>query len=158
MAYYLLRDRPATTYADFDVPESLALASYYLLKSFPQLKFLLYGEEEFSERSLTKFDVVLMPPFELDKLQAKGVDLTFSSHTLLSLSSQAIVEYMDEIARATRGFFLHVSIGTEAISLQRLMGLRYPSLVLTEERRLEWNSQKFPDAVDAECLYKVVVV
>jgi len=35
MAYYLLRDRPRLTYLDFDLPESLALTTYYLHKAFP---------------------------------------------------------------------------------------------------------------------------
>ena len=44
MAYFLLRDRPGLRYLDFDMPESIALASWYLLKAFPHLKTTLYGE------------------------------------------------------------------------------------------------------------------
>jgi putative sugar O-methyltransferase len=96
MAYYLLRDRPALRYADFDVPESLALTSYYLLKAFPHLSLLLYGEEEFTHGAQEKFDIVLMPVFELGKLAPKSVDLTFSSHAMSDLSSHATAEYMDD--------------------------------------------------------------
>src|ERR1700683_5269365 len=34
MAYYLLHDNPAVSYIDLDLPEGIALASYYLMKSF----------------------------------------------------------------------------------------------------------------------------
>ena len=90
MAYYLLRDRPKVTYLDFDVPESIALASYYLLKAFPHLKFLLYGEEELTREAIARADVVLMPVFELATMPAGSVDVTFSSHAMSDLSSEAM--------------------------------------------------------------------
>ena len=143
MAYYLLRDRPKTTYIDFDVPESIALASYYLLKSLPDLRFLLYGEEDLSEESLSKFDIILMPAFELRRVPAKSVDLSFSSYAMSSFSRQATVEYMDEIVRITRRLILHICSGTKSIPFQKLIRLNYPSLVIVEKRSLEWNRQQF---------------
>jgi len=57
MAWYLLRNQPRVTYLNFDLPESIALASYYLLKSLPDRKFLLYGEGELSRESISRSDV-----------------------------------------------------------------------------------------------------
>jgi putative sugar O-methyltransferase len=89
MAYYLLRDCPKITYIDFDVPESLALTAYYLSKSMPQFRLLLYGEEELTQSAITGYDIILMPPWELSKLPVRSVDITFSSHALSDLISVA---------------------------------------------------------------------
>src|SRR5579864_2239130 len=37
LAYYLIRDNPQVTYVDFDLPEATALASYYLMRSLPDV-------------------------------------------------------------------------------------------------------------------------
>jgi putative sugar O-methyltransferase len=155
MAYYLLRDRPAFRYADFDVPESLALTAYYLFKSFPQRSLLLYGEEEFTPDSQSKFNIILMPVFELGKLLAKSADLTFSSHAMSDLSSHATAEYMDEIDRATRKSFLYVGDAAASVLLQRCISAKYDAFALVEKRALEWNSLKFVDAKEVELLYRV---
>jgi putative sugar O-methyltransferase len=173
MAYYLLRDRPALRYADFDVPESLALTSYYLLKAFSRLNFLLYGEEEFahgfdveadlkighysraSAHARRRSDIILMPVFELGKLAAKSVDLTFSSHAMSDLSSQATAEYMDEIARTTRKYLLYIGHSAAGAAFQKLVRARYPAFTLVEKCDLEWNSLKFVDADEVELLYRV---
>jgi putative sugar O-methyltransferase len=155
MAYYLLRDRPETVYCDFDMPESIALTSYYLLKSLPHLKFLLFGEEELSESSFAKYNAVLLPAFELVKLPTKRIDLTFSSHTMSSLVHDARIEYMNQIIRATRKHFLYVGRGAESTAFQKLMRLKYPSLTLVERRPLEWHNQKFLSAGEEEWVYQI---
>jgi hypothetical protein len=58
MAFFLVRDNPAITYIDFDLPEACALASYYLMKSLPQLPITLYGEAELTPKLLAKPGVV----------------------------------------------------------------------------------------------------
>lgn len=155
MAYYLLRDRPATTYIDCDVPESIALASYYLLLAFPQLKFSLFGEAEQGMSQGPAPGVVLLPAFELSKIPAKSVDLTFSSHTMSSLSRDAAMEYLKQIVRITRYAFLHIGRGPENTRLQKLIRDEFSSLKLVEKLRLEWNSQKFRNAQEEECLYEI---
>jgi putative sugar O-methyltransferase len=155
MAYYLLRDRSDLMYIDFDIPESLALSSYYLLKSFPDLRFLLYGEEDLTPVSATTFDVILMPVFELGKLRMRNVDLVFSSHAMSSLSPNAMVEYIKDIKRFTRGYFLSVGEGAGGVALEKLIRTRYGLLTLTERRFLKWNTQRFIEAEEQECLYQI---
>jgi putative sugar O-methyltransferase len=155
MAYYLLRDRPGVMYIDFDVPESLALSSYYLLKSFPNCRFLLYGEEDLTSLSHATFDIILMPVFELRKLPTRTADLVFSSHAMSCLSPDAMVAYMKDIARFTRGFFLYVGEGAGGVALQKLIRTRCGSLTLKERHVLKWNTQKFIEAEEMECLYQI---
>jgi len=142
MAYYLLRDRAGVTYLDFDVPESIALTSYYLLKAFPQLKFLLYGEDELTKEAIARVDVVLMPVFELSTMPPGCVDVTFSSHAMSDISSEAMVEYLNNIDRMTRNCFLHIGNKRASESISGLVGQKYISLELAEMRSSDWHRHK----------------
>jgi putative sugar O-methyltransferase len=146
MAYYLLRDRAGVTYLDFDVPESIALASYYLLKAFPQLKFLLYGEKELTKEAIARADVVLMPVFELATMPAQSVDVTFSSHAMSDISSGALVEYLNHIDRMTRDCFLYIGNKRASESILDLISRRYDSFELADTRSSGWHSHKVSGA------------
>jgi hypothetical protein len=155
MAHYLLRDRPGTMYVNFDVPESIALASYYLLKSFPDREFLLYGERPLSTDSLLRFPIVLMPSFELANMPTESADLTFSAHTMSSLTRAAATEYLHQVNRMTRKYLLFVGRREENRPLEKLMRLQHGHLALVEKRLLEWNKLKTFKGLDEECLYQL---
>jgi hypothetical protein len=155
MAYYLLRDNPQITYIDFDVPESLALISYYLLKSFPDLKFLLYGEEAMTQEAIARSNVILMPPFQLSKVPASSVDVAFSSHTMSDLSRPAQIVYLNEIERMTRGSFLSICEGDGSTLLSELIATQFSGMRFAEERALHWNSHKVLRAKELEFHYQI---
>jgi putative sugar O-methyltransferase len=149
MAYYLLRDRPKVTYLDFDVPESIALTSYYLIKAFPKLKFLLYGEGPLTADAISQADVVLLPLFELDIMPTGSVDLTFSSHAMSDISSEAMVEYLRQIDRMTRDCFLNIGKERTNDSISDLFDQGDHSFKLSETRSSGWHSQKVSGAGSA---------
>ena len=157
MAYYLLRDRAETTYINFDVPESVALMSYYLLKTFPSLKFLLYGEEELTENAIARADVVLMPLFEMNKLTEKSVDVTFSSHAMSDLSHEAMAVYLNNIARMTRSSFFCIGHDRSGGVMRDLISRNYSSFELEDERVTGWHSHRVPNSGELECLYRIGV-
>jgi putative sugar O-methyltransferase len=146
MAYYLLRDQPGVTYLDFDVPESIALTSYYLMKAFPKLKFLLYGEEALTKRALAQVDVALMPSFELEKMPTESVDVSFSSHSMSDMSSEAMAEYLKNIDHMTRSCFFHIGKKQASDSLSELISRKYDSFKLTGMRTSDWHSHKVSGA------------
>jgi putative sugar O-methyltransferase len=146
MAYYLLRDRPGVTYLDFDVPESVALSSYHLMKAFPQLNFLLYGEQRLTKETIDRFDVILMPLFELDALPAESVDVCFSSHAMSDLSSEAMEIYMDNISRVTRDVLLYIGNRRASESISSLVTRKYDSFKLADTRSSGWHSHKVSGA------------
>jgi putative sugar O-methyltransferase len=146
MAYYLLRDRARVTYLDFDIPESIALASYYLFKAFPQLTFLLYGEKELTKETIAQADVVLMPVFELATMPLGSVDVTFSSHAMSDISSEATVEYLNNIDQMTRGSFLYIGNSRASESISDLVSQRHDSFELAETRSSGWHSHKVSGA------------
>jgi hypothetical protein len=152
MAYYLLRDGVQITYIDFDVPESIALASYYLLKAFPSSRFLLCGEKELTAEALAASDIVLLPLCEMARMPAGSLNLTFSSHTMNDLSDGAMAEYLDHISRMTRDYLLYLG---DSRAVERLSRLGGGCLSLLKGRSTGWNRHKAPKAIEGEYLYQL---
>ncbi len=155
MAYYFLRDRPGMKYHDFDVPESIALTSYYLMTSFPQLKFSLYAEKDSPEQAIAQSDVVLLPLFEMQRMTAESVDLTFSSHAMSDISCAALTDYLNHIARMTRRCFLHVGIERADEPTSEWISQCSPCFKLTEMRPSKWHHHKTSNAAEVERLYAI---
>jgi hypothetical protein len=148
MAYYLLRDFPKVKYIGFDLPESLALTAYYLSKSLPQRRLLLYGEGD----ALAEHDVLLMPVCMLGHLSSQSVDIIFSSQTMALLEPEARAEYLRDIARISRKHFLCIGHGNQ---LHTFMRSEDGALAVLENNASAWNDHcaRYPD--EFECLYAV---
>jgi hypothetical protein len=145
-AYYLLRDRPGTTYVKFDIPENIALASYYLMKALPDLKFLCYGEKPITRESIAGANVVLLPRFAITDLPAGNVDLTFASHGLSELSRDNLDHFLGQISRITtkRLLFMNNQPFNEVISAS-IQTQNHP-FALVESRHSGWHSYKVSGA------------
>jgi hypothetical protein len=144
MAYYLLRDHSPTAYMKFDVPETVALSSFYLMKAFPELNFLLYGEEELTQKALERVDVALMPMFAMASVPASSVDVTFSSHAFAQTSANAMVEYLEKIGRMTRQSFLYM--GNEKTTTAISEHIQKEPFALLDTRSSGWHSHKVSGA------------
>jgi putative sugar O-methyltransferase len=155
VAYYLLRDRPETTYIGFDMPESIALTSYYLLKAFPQLNVVLYGEAELTATTISQADIVLMPIFEIAALPRGMVDLSFSSHAISDLSPELMTEYLMDVERITLRHFLYIGHGSSGNVIGRTSRAVRSPFTLVETRSSDWNRHVAPKADHVERLYHV---
>lgn len=157
MAYYLIRDASNTVYVDFDLPENLALTSYYLSKAFPDKKILLYGEADFNIESLSEYDIILMPSFELDKLPDGACDLVFNSYSLAEMSRQTINHYVARAASLINngGWFFHVNHTRKSVVSAK--DFPVPSdLVLVREELAAWNLGRNSAMDEYEFLYKKI--
>jgi hypothetical protein len=154
MAYFLLRDRQPLTYFDFDLPETIALASYFLMKAFPSLTFLLYGEKQMTQEEIARANVVLMPLFEIEQMPPRSVDVTFSSHAMSSLPSELIAHDLDIISRITRGHFLQIS-GMFGMTVLSEQASQRGDMRLVETCKSGWNGHKTTNWNDVEALYRV---
>ena len=155
MAYYLIRDSKNTTYIDFDLPENLALTSYYLLKAFPEKKVLLYGEACLEGEKLGDYDIVLMPNFQLDKLHDGACDLIFNSYSLAEMSPQTINHYVLQSARLINrgGWFFHVNHTKHSLVSARDFPIPDDFALISEEFAA-WNLGRNSNMDEYEFLYK----
>lgn len=156
MAYYLLRDWPGTKFVDFDVPETIALASYYLMRAFPQLNFLLYGEEELTKKTLVHADVVLLPLFAMVQMPAQTAEISFSSHSMSDISQGALPEYLSHVARMTKKYFLYMGVKHHPVSA--MIGEHHPYFELSDQRLSGWHDHRKSKAVEVECVYGIQTI
>jgi putative sugar O-methyltransferase len=153
MAYYLLRDHPGVTYINFDLPETIALASYYLLSAFPDVKACLYGEADLSAETLRSSRIILMPGFSLPQMEANSVDVAFNARILSDLSAASLNNYLAEIARTTRGHLLHLNRIEGSLAADAWFNKNAPTLKLVAKQFSEWNNARTLYANEMENLY-----
>lgn len=145
LAYFILRDIGSFTFIDFDLPEILCLAAYYLMMVYPQKRALLYGEEEYSSKTHDNYDLIFMPSYEISKVGLSTVDLFINKNSLGEMDEEAVNNYINYISQSTRKYFFHMNheimpnvydnnkrglLGYEyPVSLDRFtMVFRYPDL------------------------------
>jgi len=98
-----------------DIPEVLAVASYFLMAALPEKKVLLYGEELLDSNKLEQYDIVLMPNFALPQLGDKTVDLFFNSSSFSEMDSATVEEYLRQIERICKRYFMHINHNTKFV-------------------------------------------
>jgi hypothetical protein len=100
LIYYLARQLKTFCYLDFDLPETLCCASYYLMKIFPEKRFLLYGEGELSPEHLREFSFIVLPSFEVTRLPPRCVDLFLNENSLGDMPAAAARLFVGEMFRS----------------------------------------------------------
>ena len=130
LAYFVLRDLPRATFIDFDLPETLCVAAYYLTRAFPHRRSLLYGEGEYGPELHREYDLIFMPGYEISKVGAFTVDLFINKNSLGEMTREAVESYVAWIARATRGHFFHMNHDGRPVPFAQgecgLLGHQYP--------------------------------
>jgi hypothetical protein len=146
IAYYLLRDHRPLTYLNFDLPERIALSSYYLMKAFPQLTFLLYGEKPLTQAAISQAEVALLPISALATMPSASLDITFSSDGLSNLAPAARMECLQRMVAVTRQSVLYIANQTSSESIAELAGKGEPVFTLADRRTSGWQSHKVSGA------------
>jgi putative sugar O-methyltransferase len=109
-AQYLISRDENVKFISFDLPEIILIQQYFLMKAFPEKNFLLYGEEkqkELSPEILDKYDLILMPNFSLPDLADRVADIFVNVHSLSEMDYHTVEEYIHQITRTTKQYFLH---------------------------------------------------
>jgi putative sugar O-methyltransferase len=153
MAYFLIRDSPNTTYVDFDLPENMALTAYHLLRAFPTMNVVLYGEEELSSDTLRNNRIVIMPNFEIAKLPGNSAEVVFNSYSLAEMSAEAIDEYIKQMTRISRRNFLHVNHTKNSLVRADNFGIDRYGFELIYRKQALWNRGRMPVVDEYEFLY-----
>jgi putative sugar O-methyltransferase len=108
LAYFALLS-PGIRYLDFDLPEVLLIASYWLCQAMPNVNIALYGEGDphCVLADPTKYDAVLYPNFCLPYLRDCSTDVFVNARSLSEMHLLTIREYLKHVARSCRRYFLH---------------------------------------------------
>ncbi|CAA6817630.1 MAG: Unknown protein [uncultured Sulfurovum sp.] len=94
-----------------DLPETLFLTAYYLKYNFPNKKIALlediYPHLDNLDEVIDNYDFIIIPPFVLDYLKEKSVDLVVNASSLAFMSEEYLNYYLKAIDRLlkTGGYF-----------------------------------------------------
>lgn len=129
LAYFILRDLEEFTFIDFDLPETVCLAAYYLMRVWPQKRALLYGEGAYAPEAHGRYDLIFMPSYEIEKAGDSSIDLFINKDSLGEMAKDAVTAYLGSIGRAARYFF-HINHDRELPVLagneRGFLGSEYP--------------------------------
>jgi hypothetical protein len=110
MAYFLIREIENLRYIAVDLPENIALQSFYLMSLFPEKSYLLYDDPDYAQRMSTHdFDIALLPSFCIEDVPDDSVALSYNSYSLAEMSWDAVNNYLLQINRITSEYFYHVN-------------------------------------------------
>ena len=129
LAFYTLKEHKNFCFIDFDLPETLCLAAYYLMKTWPEKRTLLYGEEEYSQEKNSSYDLIFLPPFEITKLTNNSIDLFINKNSLGEMNPDAVNNYLKYICKSTNYFFhMNHDINRNIFQdgVRGLLGYEYP--------------------------------
>jgi putative sugar O-methyltransferase len=114
-AHFLMRRDAPGAYVDFDLPEVLLIAAYYLTRTLPNRKVTLWEPGLRLDAALQTSDVVLCPNWEIASLSAASVDVFLNTFSLSEMPLEVIREYLGHIERACRGYFLYNNMDREGV-------------------------------------------
>jgi hypothetical protein len=78
---------------------------------------------------LREYDVILLPNWCVDTVPAESVDVFLNSFSLSEMTYAVIERYLDRIATACRGYFLHNNMDRPGVvneGHERVPSSRYP--------------------------------
>ena len=93
-------------YILYDLPEVNVISSYFLMKSFPNKKFLLFNNQDPWEGSID-FDIAILPYFEITKIPENSVDLFYNACSFSEMSSDNARAYLNQIEISCKNYFAH---------------------------------------------------
>ncbi len=128
--YYLLKRNPSICYMDFDLPENLFVASYYLSMAFPDKRILYYegAEKDLTAEVLGGYDIVLMPNLMLQRLADRTVDMFVNTISLSEMDYETIVEYLKQVQRCTKKYFYQENLADFNFSYKSYPADFFPNL------------------------------
>ena len=145
--YFIARAFSEFCYLDFDLPETLCCATYYLMKSFPQERFLLYGEGKLNEDAIKEYDFILMPSYVIKDLPNDSIDIFVNMSSLGEMKSETCRVFIREICRTAQAFW-HMNHECDRQDRQEVDA----SLLNSEYPVLEYNFDlviRYIDALNA---------
>jgi hypothetical protein len=96
----------------------------------------------------------MMPSFEIRNMRSKSTAVFFNSYSLAEMSPSAIHTYIEEIARVTAGYFLHVNRNRNAVLSADNFGIEQRKFKLLSKELAGWTLGVNPASDEYEYLYQ----
>lgn len=153
MAAFLMKNSAVEQYVDVDLPETLALATYYLMSNFPNESFSLYGEHDHGE-SMQDFRFVMLPSFAIENIQNSGFGVAFNSYSFSEMSSESANNYIDILGTLAPKHIVHVNHTKNAATKADDFDLEKFGYSLINRSISDWNHGRSFTADEFEFHYR----
>jgi hypothetical protein len=167
LAHHLLSCNPKIKYIGLDLPENIFIQHYYLSAIFPNAKILTYTGDcpPLGHQLLSQYDIVLLPNFELPRIEKEIADLIVNVRSLSEMSRDTIVEYYKQIDRIGRLYFFHENLfkGNRAAMHHRVPVTEFPQLdnfmlaMSAESRWPKYRGNSWLNCRENLCFHRRVV-
>ena len=120
---------PKVTYAIVDLPQTLTIASYFLLENFPNAKIAL-NPPDLSD--LGQWDFVLLPNWRIEDVPGESIDVFVNTGSLVEMDLDIVQNYLRQARRLVRedGYFY---------SVNRASGITYSYSDVPEVGMDQWD-------------------
>lgn len=131
---------PSSTVILVDLPETLLFASYYMAMNFPDAHIGYYDElkglPSITADVISKYDIILLPHFAYERLEANTVDISWNTASLSEMSLESIQNYIRIIEKTTRsgGYFYCVNRNVEAVENAGDIDIRLDTFPFDDKR------------------------
>lgn len=126
----ILKLKKGLKYIIIDLPESAFLSSYYLHKSFPKKKILLYSylkEKKLTPTELNKYDIFIIPPWVKISNKIK-IDFFINTRSFSEMNPVIIKRYFNLVEQHTsdKGFFLNINRYEKSTVGKKIVFYKFP--------------------------------
>jgi hypothetical protein len=115
-----------SSYAILDLPHINVIQGYYLLKSLPDARMILYGE---SDRIQVTNRIAILPYFRIDAIEPDQFDLVLNQDSFPEINRDTVLEYLVWIKKASRQFFCSINHESRPRSAGGDLQISVPELV-----------------------------
>lgn len=106
-----LRRHTDATYLNFDLPQTLILAAFYIRLAMPDLRVLLATTASDVKLATSgEFDVVLAPNWLLEALPSNSVHLFLNAFSLSEMPAATVTRYLEAITSSCQRWFLQNNV------------------------------------------------
>ena len=124
------------TYVILDLPQMLPVSGYFLRANFPDARIGLWDElreADLSRETLSRYDFVLLPNWDIERLPDSGVDAVINTASLAEMDQEIVANYLHQIRRIIAG-------GGHFYTVNRDRGIEYAELDGARETGMNtWN-------------------
>lgn len=111
---------PGCRYICFDLPETLMVASYNIMMTFPDKKIGLYqdfsGVPAITREMIRNYDFILLPNWCIDRIEDDALDIFINIASLSEMDRPIIENYIRNIERVCNGHMYTVNRNVKGVA------------------------------------------
>lgn len=108
---------PHAAWANYDLPETLAIYAYFVGSALGSDRIVMYGEAAVPAHrgDVARGAVAAMPNFAIRNLQPRSVDAVVNMFSLSEVGEKPLAAYLERVHSVTDGWFVHHNMDRQGV-------------------------------------------